>query len=54
MLEWCNKEKKKYLVTRKQWTYERTDKPTGEVINKAYTEYRQYELNEKDEKIGNT
>ena len=37
-----------------KWTHERVDQGSDEVISKAYTEYRQRELNEKDEKTGKT
>ena len=42
----------KALGTKKQWTHERIDKASDEVINKPHAEYRQCELNEKGEKTG--
>ena len=35
-----------------KWKYRRVDKPSDEIINKTYAEYKQRELNEKDEKTG--
>ena len=49
----CLKEaisKGKVLGGKKQWTHERVDKANNETINKMYAEYKQRELNEKDEK----
>ena len=36
-----------------KWTHEWVDKASDKAINKTYAEYRQSELNEKGEKIGN-
>ena len=35
-----------------EWTHERVDKASDETINKKYVEYKQRELNEKDEYTG--
>ena len=35
-----------------KWTHGRVDKASDETINKTYGEYKQCELNEKDEKTG--
>ena len=35
-----------------KWTQERVDKDSDEAINKRYIEYKQHELNDKDEKTG--
>ena len=35
-----------------KWTHGRMDKASNELINKAYAEYKQHELNEKGEKTG--
>ena len=42
---------KGYLLGSK-WTHERVGKESDETINKKYVEYKQRELNEKDEKTG--
>ena len=42
---------KVYLLGRKG-TQEQVDKASNETINKTYAEYKQHELNEKDEKTG--
>ena len=34
-----------------KWTHRRVDKASGEIINKTYAEYKQREINEKDEKL---
>ena len=44
--------KGKLLGDKKQWIHEKVDKISDEFINKAYTEYSQPELNEKDRKTG--
>ena len=44
--------KGKLLGGKKQWIHEKVDKISDEFINKAYTEYSQPELNEKDRKTG--
>ena len=33
-----------------KWTHRRVDKASDEIINKTYAEYKQREINEKDEK----
>ena len=35
-----------------KWTHRRVNKASDEIINKTYAEYKQRELNEKDEKTG--
>ena len=42
---------KAYLLGSK-WTQEKVGKASDETINKTYAEYKQRELNEKDEKTG--
>ena len=37
-----------------KWTHKMVDKASNETINKMYAEYKQRELNEKDEKTGKT
>ena len=44
---------KAYLLGRK-WRRKKVNKASNETINKTYDAYKQRELNEKDEKTGNT
>ena len=42
---------KAYLLG-SNWTHERVDKASDEIINRKFAEYKQHELNEKGEKTG--
>ena len=42
---------KAYLLE-SQWTQEKVDEASDETVNKTYAEYKQRELNQKDEKSG--
>ena len=44
--------KEKAYLLESQWTQEKVDEASDETVNKTYAEYKQRELNQKDEKTG--